>query len=214
MTQRNFQNERYKTEVKGQTRKSAAGLKPKTKAASSVYIKPQTKTRKEKKQIKEAERVKRAELNRLYYSPPTEEYKRFRRIWWVLLAAAIIATAASMVLTFTIWEDQPEKVMFVLGPAYVLIILSLVLDFTKGRKMRLAYQQEMMKKQHKATRRAIEAEAQKEVNAVQKSEQMLEGEGPVSRLAIRIGRFMTFKRKDVSEEDKKSEEKPSDAKKK
>lgn len=213
MTQRNFQNERYKTELKGQTRKSAAGLKPKTKAASSVYIKPQTKTRKEKKQIKEAERVKRAELNRLYYSPPTEEYKRFRRVWWVLLIAAIVMTAASMVLTFTIWEDQPGKVMFVLGPAYVLIILSLVLDFTKGRKMRTAYQQEMMKKQHKTARRAIEAEAQKEVDAVQRSEEQLEGEGPISRLAIRIGRFMTFKRNDPSEGEKKPEEK-GDAKKK
>ena len=194
MSQRNPMNERYKADLKGQTRKSAASMKPKTKAASSVYVKPQVKTRKQKKEEAKVEQMKRGELSRLYYSPPTPEYKKFRRIWWVVLILAIVLTAVSMVMTFTVAQDDPGKVMPILVPAYILIISALVLDFTKGRKMRLAYQAEMQKKGHKMERRAIEAAALKEIENVQKSEDMAKEEGPISRLAIRIGRFMTFKK--------------------
>ncbi|MFR3273438.1 MAG: hypothetical protein ACLTQI_06310 [Slackia sp.] len=40
MSQRNPMNDRYQSDVKGQTKKSAASMKPKSKAAASVYIKP------------------------------------------------------------------------------------------------------------------------------------------------------------------------------
>ena len=206
MSQRNPLNERYKTELKGQTRKSAASMKPKSKAAASVYVKPQVKTRKQKKEEAKAEQMKRGELNRMYYSPPTPEYKKFRRVWWVILIAAILMTTASMVMTFTVAQDDPGKVMPILVPAYALIIAALVLDFTKGRKMRLAYQQEMQRKQHKTERRAIEAAAMQEVKNVGKSEEMAKEEGPISRLAIRIGRFLTFKKHaDPDQSDKKEE---------
>ena len=50
MSQRNPMNDRYQTdEHRGQTRKSAATMKPKTKAASSVRIQPTVKTKQQKK---------------------------------------------------------------------------------------------------------------------------------------------------------------------
>jgi hypothetical protein len=180
-------------------------MKPKSKAAASVYVKPQVKTRKQKKEEAKAEQMKRGELNRLYYSPPTAEYKKFRRIWWVVLIVAIVLTASSMIMTFTIAEDNPGMVMPILVPAYALIIIALVMDFTKGRKMRMAYQQEMQKKGHKMERRAMEAAALKEVQNVQKPEDLAKDEGPISRLAIRIRRFMTFKKHDDSDQGKKDE---------
>jgi hypothetical protein len=79
MSQRNPMNDRYQSEDrKGLTRKSAASLKPKSKAAASVRIETKTKTPQQKKAEKKAERAKQAELDRQYYNPPTEEYKLLR----------------------------------------------------------------------------------------------------------------------------------------
>ena len=59
MSQRNPMNDRYQTdEHRGQTRKSAATMKPKTKAASSVRIQPTVKTKQQKKADKKAARAK------------------------------------------------------------------------------------------------------------------------------------------------------------
>ena len=50
MSTRNPMNDRYQTDgPKGQTKKSASSLKPKSKAASSVYVKSTQKTPQEKK---------------------------------------------------------------------------------------------------------------------------------------------------------------------
>ena len=98
MSQRNPMNDRYQSEVKGQTKKSAASAKPKSKAAASVYIKPSGHTPQEKKAIKKQQRAKQAELDRMFYNPPTERYKKLRRIWWFCLIAAIVLTVLGMVL--------------------------------------------------------------------------------------------------------------------
>ena len=96
MSQRNPMNDRYQTdEHRGQTRKSAATMKPKTKAASSVRIQPTVKTKQQKKADKKAARAKQTEIDRQYYNPPTPEYKRLRKIWWGLLIGAIVMTAMS-----------------------------------------------------------------------------------------------------------------------
>ena len=84
MTQRNPMNERYQGEApKGQTKKSASSMKPKTKAASSVYVRPAEKTPQEKKAIRREQRQKQRELDSKYYNPPTQEYKNLRLLWWV-----------------------------------------------------------------------------------------------------------------------------------
>ena len=152
MSQRNPMNDRYQTdEHRGQTRKSAATMKPKTKAASSVRIQPTVKTKQQKKADKKAARAKQTEIDRQYYNPPTPEYKRLRKIWWGLLIGAIVMTAMS-------WFGRaflPEVGTYVvLGLAYVCIIGALYVDFSKIRKVRRAYQEEMMSKKTKEMRAA------------------------------------------------------------
>src|SRR5699024_10251634 len=150
MSQRNPMNDRYQTdEHRGQTRKSAASAKPKTKAASSVRMQPTVKTKQQKKAEKRVQRAKQAEIDRQYYNPPTAEYKRLRKVWWGLLIGAIVLTALS-------WVGRsflPEAGTYVsLGLAYACIIGALYVDFSKIRKVRRAYQDEMMSKKTKEMR--------------------------------------------------------------
>ncbi len=152
MSQRNPMNDRYQTEEhRGQTRKSAASLKPKTKAAASVHVQSATKTPQQKKAEKKAQRAKQAAIDRKYYNPPTAEYKRLKKIWWICLIGAIACTALSWVARA--W--QPDWIGFAaLGLAYVLIIAAFYIDFSKIRKCRRAYQAEMMAKKTKEMRAA------------------------------------------------------------
>lgn len=171
MSQRNPMNDRYQSDIKGQTKKSAASMKPKSKAAASVYIKPSGHTPQEKKAIKKQQRAKQAELDRMFYNPPTERYKKLRRIWWFCLIAAIVLTVLGMVLPNlfpgVIWVSWGCII-----PAYAFIIAAVWLDFSKIRKVRREYQMEMMKKHPKQVKehlvtnannqRAAEKEAARE----------------------------------------------------
>lgn len=166
MSQRNPMNDRYQTdEHRGQTRKSAATMKPKTKAASTVRMQPTTKTKQQKKAEKKAQRAKQSEIDRQYYNPPTAEYKRLRKLWWALLIAAIVLTALS-------WVGRsflPEAGTYIaLGLAYACIIGALYVDFSKIRKVRRAYQEEMMSRKSKEMR-AVEKQ-QKAAQRAQKQE--------------------------------------------
>lgn len=165
MSQRNPMNDRYQTdEHRGQTRKSAAAMKPKSKAAASVRVQPKEKTKQQKKAEKKVARQKQGELDRKYYNPPTPQYKRLRKIWWALLIGAIAATALS-------WIGRswfPDAVSYVmLGAAYVCIIGALYVDFSKIRKVRRAYQEEMEGRKSKE-QRALE----KQQKAAQKAQQI------------------------------------------
>ena len=69
------------------SRRSAASMKPKAKAASSVGLESdrKPKTRAEKRAAKEADRKKRAAnpQNSVRYEKPTSErYKKLRILWW------------------------------------------------------------------------------------------------------------------------------------
>ena len=163
MSQRNPMNDRYQTdEHRGQTRKSAAAMKPKSKAAASVRVQPKEKTKQQKKAEKKVARQKQSDLDRKYYNPPTPQYKRLRKIWWALLIGAIAATALS-------WVGRswfPDAVSYVmLGAAYVCIIGALYVDFSKIRKVRRAYQEEMEGRKSKE-QRALE----KQQKAAQKAQ--------------------------------------------
>ena len=179
MSQRNPMNDRYQTdEHRGQTRKSAATMKPKTKAASSVRIQPTVKTKQQKKADKKAARAKQTEIDRQYYNPPTAEYKRLRKIWWGLLIGAIVMTALS-------WVGRsflPEAATYVvLGLAYVCIIGALYVDFSKIRKVRRAYQEEMMAKKTKEMRAAEKQQKAAQRAAKQQPEQPAVEEAPKKR---------------------------------
>ena len=164
-------NDRYQSDVKGQTKKSAASMKPKSKAAASVYIKPSGHTPQEKKAIKKQQRAKQAELDRMFYNPPTERYKKLRRIWWFCLIAAIVLTVLGMVLP-NLFPGAVWASWGCIIPAYAFIIAAVWLDFSKIRKVRREYQMEMMKKHPKQVKehlvtnannqRAAEKEAARE----------------------------------------------------
>lgn len=191
MSQRNPMNDRYQTdEHQGQTRKSAASMKPKSKAASTVRIQSTVKTKQEKKAAQKADRAKQTQLDRKYYNPPTAQYKRLRKIWWGLLITAIVCTA----LSFLGRAWLPDAAAYViLGLAYVCIISALYVDFSKIRKVRRAYQEAMesskskeqraLEKQQKAAQKAAElaeaekAEADKAVEAEKPKRRSLFGSG-------------------------------------
>ena len=95
MSQRNPMNERYTTEKHtGSTRKSAASAKPKTKAAASVTLGTTKKTQQQRKAEAKAARKKeqdrQRELDRKYYKPDTERYKKLKRLWWASLVGAVL----------------------------------------------------------------------------------------------------------------------------
>lgn len=167
MSQRNPMNDRYQTdEHQGKTRKSAAAMKPKTKPASTVRIQPQKKTKEQKKiadkEQRRAERARQKELDRRYYTPPTERYKRLRRIWWGLIIASVVMIVVALLL-----RDLNETLSFVfLGLVYALMLLALYFEFGKIRKERKQYQEQM------AARKAKELRAyEKEQKAAERARQ-------------------------------------------
>ena len=165
MSQRNPLNERYTTdEHKGQTRKSAASAKPKAKAAASVRVESMQKTKQQVKAEKRAARAKQAELDRKYYNPPTEQYKRLRRLWWTLLIVAIVMLLGSWILQRTVGSSLVSFIL--LGLSYVCIIVALYVELSKIRKARREYQAQMEAHKSKAVRAAEkEAKAQQRAAA-------------------------------------------------
>lgn len=146
MSQRNPMNDRYQSErQRGNTRRSAASAKPKAKAAASVTYSSPKKTPKERKaELKKArkeESAKQRELDKKYYTPDTERYKKLRRIWWGLLALAVVSTICSWLLR----GIGPSWISLAcLIGAYVFIIGAFYIDFSKIRKERKAYQTRML----------------------------------------------------------------------
>lgn len=172
MTQRSPMNERYQREAQGATRKSAASMKPKSKAAASVRVQPKEKTKEQKKADKRAARQRQAELDRKYYNPPTEEYKRLRRIYWVLMVVAIVCVIASFAGRGII-PDVPLYV--ILGLAYAAIIAALYVDMVKIRRVRRKYQVEAEAHKSKSARAAEKKQkAAAKAEAAQADEQPAE----------------------------------------
>lgn len=203
MSQRNPMNDRYQNEIPGQTKKSAASLKPKSKAASSVYVKSNAKTPKEKKAIAREQRAKRSELDRMYYNPPTQEYKRLRRIWFALLAGAIIFTVLAMVVGNGMASSDATMWAFLL-PAYACIIGAIWLDMSKVRKVRRKYQMEMMKKYpKKAKNYAV-------TNAANKKAAMKEAEKEEKKAVKRFGHVFGKKKAEEAAETAVEEAKPAE----
>ena len=194
MSTRNPLNERYTSEEKhGVSRKSAASAKPKTKAAATVYIKPKEKTPQEKKAARREARRKEEARQQQYYNPDTPTYKKYRRIWWVLLACAI----AALVLSWFLRGSIPELATYIMiGISYAFIIAAFVLEFTKVRKERQRYAEVMAKKtkenraaekKARAEQRAQKAEAAEKFAASQKAEVEKKKSGFFGRLCASKG---------------------------
>jgi hypothetical protein len=179
MTQRNPMNERYQIEDRsGKTRKSAASVKPATKAAASVRIEGASAPRKtgrlakaqsqaNRKQGSKRARVDSADAKAAYYDPGTPEYKKWRRIWWISIVVALVLTA----LSFAVLQFMPENATLsyvLLGLGYAFLIASIVVDLGKVRKIRKDYRMKMVTANSKsatAERKEQKAAAKKEAEA-------------------------------------------------
>ena len=101
MTQRNPMNDRYQQtgeKKTGKTRKSAASAKPTTKAASSVHIegkapKPQGRFARAQRQAQQPKKSSSSQDRD--FQPDTPEYRKWRRIWWGFIIAALALTSLS-----------------------------------------------------------------------------------------------------------------------
>lgn len=229
-------NDRYQGDgPQGKTRKSAAKLKPKSEAASSVHIDKKPTTKQERKaarkrrdaQIaaKEKERQRKAEererqariaagedaeepkkegaldkVKKIFSSPPsdtkaasaskaststpargmepdTPEYRRYKKIYWILMGIGIVAVILSFVVNFTVPALLGGWGMMVpMGIAYAAIIGALVINYAKINKMKKAHMQATVggkssPKQQKHEQRKAEAARLLEENKKAQKEQ-------------------------------------------
>ncbi len=155
MTQRNPMNERYKGDgPSGRSKKSASSAKPARPAASTVWEKSKTLTPAEKRKAEkaaqraaeekkkvEAEKAKAEGKEAPKAAPKSKEYKldpeyrKWRKWYWGLLIAAIVATSTSFVLIYTFQVDSALSYI-PLGIAYATIIPALIIDYRKVRPFR------------------------------------------------------------------------------
>lgn len=178
MTRRNPQNPRYTGDgPQGHTRKSSSSAKIKTAAASSVYIaKPTQKEKRKEAEAKERERAARAAARDQATIDKAERllasYKKWRRIWIILVVAAILGVIVSWVGSILINEGEslaflmPAKNVFVyvgMGVGYVGIIAALIIDMKYIRPVRkaqeaLARKESKKERQHKEEAAAAKAQ--------------------------------------------------------
>lgn len=206
MSQRNPMNDRYmQDDHQGKTRKSAASAKPATKAAASVTIKSAKKDPKQRKAEEKAARKERLEkqkeLDRKYYTPDTERYKKLRRLWWACLIGAAAVTALSFALSGKI---PVEFSMVLLVIAYALIIAAFYIDLSKIKKERTAYQERMVAAEEKAAKEERQA-AQK---AKQNKANKLVKQGAQNRQAVRAKKAK--KASAAAEDEQATQDVPSD----
>lgn len=127
MARRNPTNQRYTHDKPaGKTRKSAAAAKPKRAAGDSSVSKTPAKG---------AAKDARRSRAQMIVHPPTPEYKRWRRIWFGLLGAAMVLATVS----WWLWRTNEQLGLYVLVAAYVSIGVAIWVDWTKLRVLRAAY---------------------------------------------------------------------------
>ncbi|HET6351047.1 MAG TPA: hypothetical protein VFG89_02805 [Coriobacteriia bacterium] len=123
MARRSPMNERYQknTAPSGKTRKSAASAKPKRGGSAPAAKSP----------------AKKARPAPVLVNPPTPEFKRLRKIWWVLLITSAVITFGSWGARAYLHSELLANIA--LGVGYAFIGGALWLDMTKIRKMRNDY---------------------------------------------------------------------------
>ena len=129
MARRSPMNERYQknTSPAGKTRRSAASAKPKR----DLAVEP-TKSSVDKKSGGSSARQP------LVMNPPTEEYRYWRRIWWILLASSLVVTLGSVAIQYWLSDSEMWTTVgrVMLGLGYGGIFAALYIDWTKLRRMR------------------------------------------------------------------------------
>lgn len=127
-------NERYQknTSPGGKTRKSAAAAKPKRSAADA----PVKKSSAGKSASKSGSKSGRMPLA---INPPTEEFRFWRRLWWILLLGSLTMTLLSLAVRQ--WLHTEVGANAVLVVAYVGMFAAFFLDWWKLRKLRREWQE-------------------------------------------------------------------------
>jgi hypothetical protein len=73
--------------------------------------------------------------------PQTPEYKRWRKVYWVLIAIGVASVATTFILQVNFPQDSTWMPMMAI--AYIFIIAGLVLDFAKIRPLVKAHQAQL-----------------------------------------------------------------------
>lgn len=158
MTQRNFQNARNLGDgPKGKSRKSASSAKIRSKAGASVYTpsknakgktarsgKSKAEQMSEPKASDPQEQLRRRERALVSMMKDLPEYKRWRRIWWILMALAFIAVVVTwipnmLVSTGVLPEDMQETTAWISSVGFIFAVVALIgafyVDLRKIRKI-------------------------------------------------------------------------------
>lgn len=140
MTRRSATNARYQKNSlpEGKTRKSASSAKA-SRAASAV---PSKASSSKKPSGDSAAR-------KAYFSPNDPEYKRLRKIWWILLGVSFLLIIISIVIQF-MFEKQQLSMIFS-WTAMGVIVIVYYLDFRKIRPLRQAAFEAAKKGKHVVT---------------------------------------------------------------
>ena len=134
MARRSPMNERYQktTAPGGKTRRSAASAKPKRDLAGESSSKSSS-SKKSPGSSKQSFTI----------NPPTEEFRRWRRVWWILLLSSLVFTLGSVAIQYWLAPagtdgSDPWTVAgrIMLGLGYGGIFAALYIDWTKLRRMR------------------------------------------------------------------------------
>lgn len=141
MTTRNPNNERYMNsdeKPQGKTRKSAASAKPATKAAASVQIQSKATKKAKSKELVASEKQRRREERRNYLHPQTPEYKKWHRVWVIVLVIALILTLSGLLMSnFLDVDTRTSMTVVIVGDVF--LVIAILLDVLKLSKMRSAY---------------------------------------------------------------------------
>ncbi len=126
MARRSPTNTRYQKDSGGKTRKSAAAAKP----VRDRRTPPTAKTT--------------PGVGGMVLHPPTEEYRRWRRIWWAMLGSSIVLILVYWAVTTWFEDSIPNSGMvsaILMGMAYGVLFGAIFLDFSKLRRLRKEYQE-------------------------------------------------------------------------
>ena len=194
MSQRNPMNERYTSEERpGKTRKSAASAKPATKAASSVRVQGQksdkpkglfakARTEANKSEAKSKSNAKSSQSKATtVYNVPTDEYRKWRRLWMATLVAAITFTVLSFAAMNMPQFAESQLAMVTLGMGYVFLAAAIIIDIAKVRKIRQAYNETVVNNRSKEA-----TKSRKEQKAAAREQEALRREEAERKAAERV----------------------------
>ncbi len=136
----------------GFSKKSVTRAKPSREAAAGVYVasssKPKAQTKEERKEQRRAERTQQDRVDsasRLLLEND-ENYKPYRRVWWILLGVGFAALVVSMAVLYLVSDasSNPTQGMGLVSVvftvlAYIFIIAAFIWDWRKIRPLRKKY---------------------------------------------------------------------------